>query len=491
MQELGRDSRLPRHPQFSMLDRMTGGKRSIDSRRDVASPQSIKKDSNGQSLPMSIGRSNRCLAPGQKRKRIVVEEDLQRDTQKNHTSHEKRFSVVGPNSTSPKRDQVKQSSPLTCRKGGLRSESRILDQSKYSIRNVISTGRTDTTRTDYFRLKALGIDPDTPAKPCVNQIQKRTATRTSSEERSLISLRSHREDTPKKATHAHSLPSAPEKSKSKVEGDSDEELFAQMRQVKDAMAESISWFQEERGNRDIDVRRSLDGYVRYRIPTQIHLEKIKPTSSRTMERIRANGAKGLWPPQSKAMMGSNREMPSSRGHAILSTKSSQLHPRANGERSVLNRPPSADHASTVISSHNTVDPSHTLEHYDEYVPHDGHRQFRQLRNLENRSQYSELGLKEAADDAAYEKDLPNGTKFQYSESDDDNDDQGFLGGSVSTGEDQEHSEDLGDEWDEDDEDRVGNEDDYTEDGQDQGIQGAIREPNGHLKGATIEDAIEL
>ena len=102
-------------------------------------------------------------------------------------------------------------------------------------RRLAEKAKSDTTRTDYFKLKAMGIDPDTPLVP---ETKKRPrATTTADGSTSSVSQQSQASSRRASATPVL---------KARKEDDDEEALFASIRSVREAMAESTSWYQSER-----------------------------------------------------------------------------------------------------------------------------------------------------------------------------------------------------------------------------------------------------
>lgn len=172
---------------------------------------------------------------------------------------------------------------------------------------ALISGRSDTTRTDYFRLKALGVDPDTPVVP-------RTMERRSSADASSIDKeRTDPSQSFPYADRSHlgrkvqisgdTSPMGSQQLQTTIEGDedSDEALLAQMRSVCNTMSDSISWFREERAKSQLA---SSSGEERASNETvkQKRLREFTTTPSRTEQRLRRTGAHGLlprrWNPQS-------------------------------------------------------------------------------------------------------------------------------------------------------------------------------------------------
>jgi hypothetical protein len=141
------------------------------------------------------------------------------------------------------------------------------------------SGRKDTTRTDYFRLKALGIDPDTPIIPdtkaslerkrqCEEEIAtlaSRTRARTlSSTSRPSVPQFSLQEE----SIHGISGPSQSRMSTNAkteattspaTESNEDDDLLRQIREVRRAITEGTDWFKKQVVNieKDIEVQEEL------------------------------------------------------------------------------------------------------------------------------------------------------------------------------------------------------------------------------------------
>ena len=185
-------------------------------------------------------------------------------------------------------------------------------------RKVIPNAKSDTTRTDYFRLKALGIDPDTPVVPSTKKrnwdsAQWNGASRSSKSSPLLHSLSAFASNSspvgyPTQKPHKAPNPALAE--------DEDEVLFAQLRSIREALAESQQWMQSERQS----LERSMTPQAKSQsqsyqtqpqtstlnltpsdsneTPAQRRLREIRErghTPSRTETRLRAMGDKALLP----------------------------------------------------------------------------------------------------------------------------------------------------------------------------------------------------
>lgn len=185
-------------------------------------------------------------------------------------------------------------------------------------RKVIPNAKSDTTRTDYFRLKALGIDPDTPVVPATKKRNWDSAqlNGTSSSSKpsplphslSALASKSSPVGSPTEKAHKTSNPALAE--------DEDEALFAQLRSIREALAESQQWMQSERQSLEQSMTpRSKSQSQSYQsqpqtstpdsrppdsieTPAQRRLREVRErghTPSRTETRLRAMGDKALLP----------------------------------------------------------------------------------------------------------------------------------------------------------------------------------------------------
>lgn len=172
-------------------------------------------------------------------------------------------------------------------------------------RRLAPTAKSDTTHTDYFRLKALGIDPDTPTVP---QTQKRAREDTRiDEERDFIQPAAHVKK-PRQNSDTQLIPQNPttpsaKRSTTKA-NDDDEALFAQIRSVREALAESEQWMQSERQSLERTTASNQtsmsppNSTSNTETPAQRRLQEIKEKGhqpSRTEVRLRALGNKALLP----------------------------------------------------------------------------------------------------------------------------------------------------------------------------------------------------
>ena len=94
--------------------------------------------------------------------------------------------------------------------------------------------KSDTTQTDYFALKARGIDPNTPIVP-----------RTKKRPRSANGIQNHIESRNEASAGAVNLSNGCAVAKRDT-ADDDEALFASINSLRNTLAESTTWFQNER-----------------------------------------------------------------------------------------------------------------------------------------------------------------------------------------------------------------------------------------------------
>lgn len=85
-------------------------------------------------------------------------------------SHHKRSQTLDGSSRMTQSGRVSKSGSFFSLRSSLLNNSSLLSDSVMKqARRLVPAGPTDTTRTDYFRLKALGVDPDTPIVPATRK----------------------------------------------------------------------------------------------------------------------------------------------------------------------------------------------------------------------------------------------------------------------------------------------------------------------------------
>lgn len=167
-------------------------------------------------------------------------------------------------------------------------------------RRLAPTAKSDTTRTDYFRLKALGIDPDTPVVP-TSKKRTRAESMTNGDGTIIETVVHDSQSRGASETQRESQnPAKPSTTRHTAKNDDDEALFAQIRSVREALAESEQWMQSERQSveRSTASKQASMSPPQSETPAQRRLREIKERGhqpSRTEIRLRAMGDKALLP----------------------------------------------------------------------------------------------------------------------------------------------------------------------------------------------------
>ena len=287
----------------SMNDRARrlSSQQSVDDKLSSASAADIatgilEQTSNGsrkrQSLPaqLSESRDSTSDAPainGAKRKRDESDHVTYKSTpEPSKASHRRSNTLGGSIMSAPpnRRSQKTMSSSVDPNRIG--DGSVLGDILKRQVRRLAPHMKADTTNTTYFKLKAMGLDPDTPLVPAT---KKRPAPST------MISSLSE-------ASNKAKDPSSDQLTKKprlQPQHDDDEELFASLRAVRETLAESTSWFQSQRESmeKSLTPRTSaapLDRSSSGQGEAQGFTAKAR-TPTRTELRNRALGDKSLYP----------------------------------------------------------------------------------------------------------------------------------------------------------------------------------------------------
>jgi len=178
--------------------------------------------------------------------------------------------------------------------------SMLHDILRKQARRLAPTAKSDTTHTDYFRLKALGIDPDTPVVP-LSKKRTRAESMTSGDSRIIETVAHETQPGGQSETQRTSSDLAnPSTIPHTAKNDEDEALFAQIRSVREALAESEQWMQSERQSmeRSTASKQVSMSPPKSETPAQRRLREIKERGhqpSRTEVRLRAMGDKALLP----------------------------------------------------------------------------------------------------------------------------------------------------------------------------------------------------
>lgn len=242
-----------------------------------------------------------------------LDHDQARSDSGKGTKRKRDVTTTGDNYRTPKTTKISHRRSQTVGSSVMSAPPRGLSHSPYKSRIDISTvpegsmlqdilmkqarrlapnAKSDTTRTDYFRLKALGIDPDTPVVPLSGK-RTRAESMTNGDGR-IIEAVAH--ETQRTSPNPNKPPTIHRTAKN----DDDEALFAQIRSVREALAESEQWMQSERQSieRSTASKQASMSPPQSETPAQRRLREIKERGhqpSRTEVRLRAMGDKALLP----------------------------------------------------------------------------------------------------------------------------------------------------------------------------------------------------
>lgn len=217
----------------------------------------LKKSTNGpgtaeDEIATFVNSLNRRVRPSVRRGRdgrYAEEEDS--GSQKNGTgiSHKE---ALSRRKDTRKCDRIPQTESQSSRRSSFASEA-----SSYSMNVLPSAARHDTTRSTYFKMKALGLEPSAgqPTKP-----HPRSAKRIRSNDDFHDVVDKRRFSTSPSSPSSlqpSTTPSGP--SLHRTINDEDVEIFAAVRAARDAMSESISFFKEEMAKDELSRSRSSEG----------------------------------------------------------------------------------------------------------------------------------------------------------------------------------------------------------------------------------------
>jgi len=281
---------------------------------ETSSPSPAAQNLKRQSLPTGLGQKIVNKPRYGKRKRDETDANPERSTPQPSKRTHKRSTTTGTSAMSaPPHEFSRSSNRFTGGNFKLDNNSLLSDNITRQARLLAPNTRSDTTRTDYFRLKAMGIDPDIPIVPLGSrQIEPEAKDTQQLTDAAKISTQ-----------HASARPTTRISSSKPVDnlgpsptqgppiafpedGDDDEMLFASIRNVRESMAETTSWFKSEReifeSNMAPKTSISLPNVEVSEKPAETSAERrlreIKergPTPSRARMRLQASGDNPLLP----------------------------------------------------------------------------------------------------------------------------------------------------------------------------------------------------
>ena len=258
-----------------------------------------------QSLPADFDNDQSQLenSTGTKRKREDPGSSVDQGTARRTKIYHKRSRIFGGDSIMSAPPHPITRTPYKSRidVSKVKDGSLLSDILMRQARRLAPNARSDTTRTDYFQLKARGIDPDTPIVPSTKKRTRDEMENDGAESSMGTVLLSPR--SPQSTRLSASQPATQAQPNAvKASGsahDDDEELFAQIRSVREALAESEEWCRSERQSIEKSMTPQTESSPpNNETPAQRRLREIRergPTPSRTELRLRAMGDKALLP----------------------------------------------------------------------------------------------------------------------------------------------------------------------------------------------------
>ncbi len=289
-----------------------GGHGSASGRQDTAAsimppPSTPPRKWQSLSTDFDYDLAQSELGNGTKRKRVISNEGNDHRTPKTTKIGHRRSQTVGNSvmsapprgfSHSPYKSRIDIS---TVPKGSM-----LNDILMKQARRLAPTAKSDTTHTDYFRLKALGIDPDTPVVP-TGKKRTRAESMTNGDSRIIEKVGHETQPGGQLGTQETSQSlTIPSKTHHTTKNDDDDEaLFAQIRSVREALAESEQWMHSERQSMERSTpskqprpSTSPPHLPSEETPAQRRLRELKERGhqpSRTEVRLRALGDEALLP----------------------------------------------------------------------------------------------------------------------------------------------------------------------------------------------------
>ena len=256
-----------------------------------------------QSLPAELdnGQSQTKNSTGEKRKREDSGSSVEQGSPRGTKFHHKRSRIIGDSIMSAPPHPVTRT-PYKSRMDAskVKDGSLLSDILMRQARRLAPHTRSDTTRSDYFQLKALGIDPDIPVVPSTKK-RTRDEMEIDGTESSMGTASSNPRPSrsPRLSVSQPATEAQPSSAKASGSADDDEELFAQIRSVREALAESEQWCRSERQSLEKSMTPQPETSTpNSETPAQRRLREIRErgrTPSRTEVRLRAMGDKALLP----------------------------------------------------------------------------------------------------------------------------------------------------------------------------------------------------
>jgi hypothetical protein len=190
-----------------------------------------------------------------------------------------------------------------------------------NLRQSTTSQKLDTTRTDYFRLKAMGVDPDTPLIPDTKEtLALRRKREVEARQASINSASRGYRSASLENSPAASMPPPPvppprastaslKPSQSSAPTPVEDDFLKQIRAAREAMAEETEWMRQQQGVMEKEIEQaeelrrsqgsrdsplSMNGLARVNGYEYLPADIRPGTSmSRTEQRIRRTGAHGL------------------------------------------------------------------------------------------------------------------------------------------------------------------------------------------------------
>ena len=302
-----RQKQIERKSSLSSLAQKTGGsENSIGQQRTPADmmPPPLTPQQKRQSLPANLSneQSQSESSGGIKRKREDLNGSLD-DSAPHRTKirHDQSRTMGDSIMSAPPHRTIRTPYKSRMDVSTVKDGSLLSDILMKQARRLAPNMKSDTTHTDYFQLKALGIDPKTSVIPSTKKRMRDEMENDGIQSPMGTALLSPR---PTQSTRVPvSQPATQTKPNStKVSGSAggdDEELFAQIRSVREALAESEQWCRSERQSLEKSMTPQPERSQHHKeTPAQRRLREIKergPTPSRTEVRLKAMGDKALLP----------------------------------------------------------------------------------------------------------------------------------------------------------------------------------------------------